>query len=282
LQENDIDAIFAHAGRAIVIARKAIKKIKNKKIFLIAVNHSMNVKRSIGADIILSVNKAIFYRTIDAGQSENNSFVIPNAVDLSDAITAAPQINLKEKDVIVIGGIGRFDKAKGFRFAINAIKKLESLSDKKFIFRLAGSGPREHYLHKLTKELKLESKVEFCGWTKNKKEFFSSFDILTFTSERETFGLVLLEAIKYRKPIISTNADGPKEILRDGVDALIVKLDPNDDAVAQHFAEAILKIVNDEDLANKLVQNSFARLQEKFSAKALEERIGEIVGMIKK
>ena len=68
LQEFNADAVIAHAGRSTVLARRAIAKIKNK-IFLIAVNHSMNVKRSIGADIILSVNKEIFLRTINAGQS---------------------------------------------------------------------------------------------------------------------------------------------------------------------------------------------------------------------
>ena len=49
LREENIHAIFTHAGKATVLARKAIAKIKNKKIFLIAINHSTNVKRSIGA-----------------------------------------------------------------------------------------------------------------------------------------------------------------------------------------------------------------------------------------
>lgn len=280
LEESDTDAIFAHAGRAIVIARKAIAKIKNKKIFLVAINHSMNVKRSIGADLILSVNKPIFYRTIDAGQPQERSFVIPNAVDLSDEIKDAPKINLPEKNVITIGGIGRLDKAKGFRYGIMALKKLEELTDKKFIYKLAGAGPREPFLREMVKKLGLENKVEFCGWIKNKKEFFDSIDILTFTSERETFGLVVLEAMKYRKPIISTNADGPTEILRPDIDALMIKLDSNDQKVADQFAEKILQLVSEPELASKLQENSFNRLHERFSMKALEAKMKEVVGVI--
>ena len=230
LQEFNADAVIAHAGRSTVLARRAIAKIKNK-IFLIAVNHSMNVKRSIGADIILSVNKEIFLRTINAGQSEAKSFVIQNAIDLSDAPKVAPKTDWQNKEIIVLGGIGRLDIAKGFRFTIKAIKKLEEFAkannlNKKFVFKLAGSGAHEDYLRNLAKELNVESKIEFLGWIKNKKEFFDAIDIFVMSSERETFGLVVLEAMKFCKPIISTESDGPKEFLRNEIDALMVNLQP--------------------------------------------------------
>ncbi len=146
LQEFDADIVLSHAGRAASLSKKVAKKIKNKKILEVAVNHSMNVKRSIGADIILSVNKEIFFRTIDAGQSENSSFVISNAVDLKDAIANIPKVQLHEKEVIVIGTMGRLDESKGFACAIKAIKNLQKLSNKKFILRIAGSGPKELHL----------------------------------------------------------------------------------------------------------------------------------------
>lgn len=277
---NDIDAVFAHAGRAMVLVRKAIKKIKSKKIFLISVNHSMNVKRSIGSDVVISINKQIFYKTIDAGQSAESSFVVHNAVDLSDAITAISRINLAEKEKIVIGAIGRLDKSKGFRFAIGAIKKLEGMSNKKFVLKIAGSGYREGFLHKMTKKLNLEDKVEFCGWIRNKKDFFDSIDIFVLTSEVETFGLVLLEAMRYHKPIISTDADGPQEILRDGIDALIVKRSDNDAEISQQFAEHVMRLVNNQNLANKMIEDSFLRLNEKFSFPCLEKRLQEITGKV--
>ena len=63
LESNEIDYVVAHGGRAMVIASKAIAKIKNRKILLVAINHSNNVKRSIGADLIISINQKIFYKT---------------------------------------------------------------------------------------------------------------------------------------------------------------------------------------------------------------------------
>lgn len=276
LREFGSNAVFAHVGRSVVLARKAIK---NQNILLVAINHSMNVKRSIGADLILSVNKEIFYRTIDAGQDEAKSFVVPNAIDLSDAIEVAPEIDLKNKSEIIIGLAGRLYRTKGFDFAIRALKKLENISDKKFILKIAGSGMEESNLKVLTQELNLENKVEFCGWVENKKEFFLGIDIFCMSSiEEETFGLVLLEAMKYRKPIVSTNCDGPKEVLRDGVDGLLIEVSPLE-SLDSRIAEAVLKVVNEKELADKMIQSSFVRLKEKFSFQALENRMKEIVGL---
>jgi len=281
LQEFNADAVIAHGGRSTVLARSAIAKIKNK-IFLIAVNHSMNVKRSIGADIILSVNKEIFLRTINAGQSEAKSFVIQNAIDLSDAPKVASKIDWQNKETIVLGGMGRLDIAKGFRFTIKAIKKLEEFAkannlNKKFVFKLAGSGAREDYLRNLAKELNVESKIEFLGWIKNKKEFFDAIDIFVMSSEFETFGLVVLEAMKFRKPIISTESDGPKEFLRNEIDALMVNLQPLEN-IEDRIVDAVLRMVNEPKLADKLVANAFAKVNDKFSYKALEKYFEEIVG----
>lgn len=268
LREENIDAIFTHAGKATVLARKAVAKIKNKKIFLIAINHSANVKRSIGADIVLSVNREIFYSTIDRGQPEDRSFVMHNAVDLSDAIEVTPQVNLAQKDKIILGVIGRLDPTKGFSHAIRALKNL----DEKFILKIAGSGPFDNELKKITKELNLENRVEFLGWVE-KKSFFKSIDIFIFPSDEEPFGLVLLEAMKYGKPTIVRNVDGPREIIRDGIDALMFS-DPS------QIPELVTKLVRDEKLLNKLVENSFERVKEKFTFKNLEKRLTEIVGKI--
>ncbi len=268
LREENIETIFSHAGKATVLARKAISKIKDRKIFLISMNHSTNVKRSIGADIILSVNREIFYSTIDRGQPEDRSFVMHNAVDLSDAISEAPKVDLTKKDKIILGVIGRLDPTKGFAHAIRALTKL----DERFILKIAGSGPFGEELKKLVTELNLENRVEFLGWIE-KKSFFQAIDIFIFPSDEEPFGLVLLESMKYGKPMVASFVDGPKEIIRDGIDALTFR-DPN------KISELVMQLVRDKNIANQLVENSFERVKERFAFKNLEKRLAEIVGKI--
>ena len=278
LQEFNADAVVAHAGRSMILSCKAIKKITNKKIFQVAVNHSMNVKRSIGADVVISINKPMFFNTIYQGQDESKSFVIHNAIDTTEAIKIKPQINLQDQEKITLGVIGRLDKGKGFRYAVKAIKLLENNSSgKKFILKIAGTGIREKFLRDLAKELQVENRVEFVGWVKDKKEFFDSIDIFLLTSQRETFGLVLLEAMKFRKPIIACDADGPKEILRNEIDGLLISVEPLD-STHYRIVEAIEKMISDPKLVNKMIEHSFIRLQEKFSFDALATRLKEIFG----
>lgn len=278
IEEFEADIVIAHVGRSMVLVRRALKKIKNKKIFLIAVNHSMNVKRSIGSDIIISVNKQIFYRTVDLGQDPQKSFVVHNAIDLSNAIEIPQKIDLRNKQTIVLGGLGRLDKYKAFRFTIKAIPLLEKkFPDKKFIVKIGGEGPRKTFLLNLTKEMRLEEKVKFLGWVKNKKEFYDSIDVFILSSQRETFGLVILEAMKFRKPVISTSCDGPKEIIKNEVDGLLVELEPVDNTETR-IADAVEKLINNPELLEKIQKQSFIHLKERFSLASIAKSLGEIIG----
>jgi len=278
LKEFDVDLLISHAGRSMIIGRKAISKIKNKKVFEIAVNHSMNVKRSIAADIIISVNKQIFYRTIDAGKTAEKSFVLSNAIDVADAEFNYSKTDLQNKKTIILGVIGRLDKSKGFDLAIKAIKLLEGFLDKNFILKIAGSGEEENSLKKLTAQLKLENKIQFLGWT-DKKKFFNDIDIFIIPSKKETFGLVILEAMKFHKPIIACNADGPKEIIRNEIDGLLVNLEPLE-SVECGISEAVKKMLQNKDYVNQMIENSFKRLQEKYSFEAMSKNLKDIIDLV--
>jgi glycosyltransferase involved in cell wall biosynthesis len=282
LEDFNADIVISHIGRSTILARKAIKKISEKtgkKVFQIAVNHSGNVKRSIGADIVLSVNRRIFFDTVEAGQSEECSFVVPNAVNLNDASEALPKETLQEKPIITIGAIGRLDRSKGFDYAIRALKFLEKNSNKNFILKIAGSGYYEPVLRDLVKQLNLEDKVQFLGWIKNKKEFFDAIDIFCLPSKNEPFGIVILEAMKFAKPIISTDADGPIEILTHEKDCLMVDLNPSE-TIPERIAKAVLRVVDEPDLMNKIIKNASEKLRDRFSYAALEKRLAEIVGKV--
>jgi glycosyltransferase involved in cell wall biosynthesis len=130
-------------------------------------------------------------------------------------------------------------------------------------------------LQKKVKDLNLENDVEFLGWIGDPKDFFAQIDIFILPSKNETFGLVILEAMKYGKPIISTNCDGPKEILRHEVEGLIIDLKSNE-SLPNQIARSVEKLIFDEELANKLVKNSYQRLKARFSFEVLQGLLGDI------
>lgn len=277
LQEFDADILICHMGKSHILGKRAIKKIKHKKIFSIAINHSDNVKRSIGSDIILSINKEIFYKTINLGQDQEKSFVMPNKIDLDD-IAQFKKVYLNKRKEITIGLIGRLDRSKGFDYVIRSLKELINKTDKKIKLKIAGDGYFKDELFKLVNENEFfKERVEFLGWIQDKKAFFETIDIFILPSLNEPFGLVLLQAMKYAKPIITSNCDGPKEILRDYEHALFI--DKNDlQNYESNIANKILELIDDASLANKLVENSLKRLQEKYSPQAFENRLQEIIG----
>jgi glycosyltransferase involved in cell wall biosynthesis len=275
IEENKIDVVIAHAGKSMVLTHKALKKITNKKVILVAVNHSYNIKRSLCADIIFSVNKEIFFKTIDKKRTPENSFVIYNGIDLKGFEPIFSDYNFIKKPTITLGVIGSLNNAKGFDFAIEALKILQKNSAQKFILKIAGSGEEMANLQKQVKDLNLENNVEFLGWIANPKDFFAQIDIFILPSKNETFGLVILEAMKFSRPIIATNCDGPKEILRHEIDGLLVDL-KSSETIPNQIAKAVEKIISDEELTNNLVKNSYQRLKNRFSFEILERMLSDI------
>ena len=125
--------------------------------------------------------------------------------------------------------------------------------------------------------MSLDFDVEFLGWIAQ-EDFFSKIDIFLLTSKIETFGLVTLEAMKFKKPIISTNTDGTAEIIRDGIDGLIVDYKAVDKIELQ-LARAVKKICDDDNFSNEMINNAHQRLLEKFSFNSLQNTLKEIVGL---
>jgi len=281
IQNFEADLVVCHMGRSMVLARKAINSLKEKQIMQISVNHSDNVKRSIGSDVVISINKEIFFNTIESGQSEDKSFVVPNAIDISDVDEKIEKINLEKQKEITIGLIGRFDRTKGFDYVIKSILLMDKRNEEKTIkLKIAGDGYFKKDLEKIVVEEGLEDRIEFCGWVEHKKEFFDSIDIFVLPSLNEPFGLVLLEAMKYHKPIITTDCDGPKEILIDKKEAIFVPRDPLRH-IPVKIADAITSLIKDKKLSNDIVKNAHDRLIKNYSYDALEARLKEIVGEAK-
>jgi glycosyltransferase involved in cell wall biosynthesis len=276
VEKNNIEVVVAHAGRSIALVHKALKSIKSRKVILVAVNHSNNIKRSLLADIIISVNREIFYKTIDAKRTIEDSFILSNAIDISDINPPVKNKNLADQKIITIGIIGRLVKAKGFDIVIKSLSKINSSSNIKFILKIAGDGEEKNNLKNLVKSLNLAESVEFLGWVENQQDFFSNIDIFILPSLAETFGLVLLEAMKYGVPIITTNCDGPKEILKPDIDCLMLDLNDKNHDLPSQITTAIIKLINDKDLANNLIENAFIRLQKRYSFDILEKNLADL------
>ena len=102
--------------------------------------------------------------------------------------------------------------------------------------------------------------MTFPGWIHKKSEFYHAIDVFCLPSTHEPFGIVLLEAMSYRVPIVSTDSEGPTDFLEHQKTAIITaKNNPTE------LADAIERVLKDSVLASNIASDGFALVKERFT-----------------
>ncbi len=147
--------------------------------------------------------------------------------------------------------MARLDHIKGADIFVRAISILKSrnINIKGVI---GGDGHEYQNTKKLISDLSLEEHIAMLGWVENKEDFYSKIDILCMPSTKETFGLVILEAFLYSKPVIISNLPGPMEIVQDSENVLVFKMNNPID-----LANKIETFLQNENLMSNLSKQGF-------------------------
>ena len=109
------------------------------------------------------------------------------------------------------------------------------------------------------KKLKINHSVEFLGFRRDIDQLMKSSKVFVLPSCWEGFGIVLIEAMKNKLPIVATNVGGIPEIIIDGKEgALVPKENP------EILASSINHVLEDKKLSNKFIQNAYKKVQKEF------------------
>ena len=161
-----------------------------------------------------------------------------------------PDLSLLQKKLVL--AVGRLVPLKGFDVLLRAFAQLKGFSDWKLV--IAGSGPEELRLKDLAAALSLEDRTVFLGRVGNLHHWYEVSDVYVLSSRYEGFSNTLVEAMSYGLAIVSTDCKvGPREIVRHGVDGLLV---PTDSTAS--LREALSKLMSDEALRKRLSKNALA------------------------
>lgn len=162
-----------------------------------------------------------------------------------------------------VGMTGRIDSWKGHRYALEALAKLKDLPIYLFVlgqYFLTTQPSLKTDLEALIKTLDLEARVRFTGYLPHTENIVSHLDCVLAPSDYEPFGLVAIEAMMLKKPVIASNVGGFREtILHKKTGYLIPPKSPN------NIAEKIKLLYNDADLKKRLGDAGFERAQTLFS-----------------
>ena len=154
------------------------------------------------------------------------------------------QFGIREDERVLIH-ISNFRKIKNLPDIIDAFMKVREAMPAKLL--LVGDGPEKHRVMDKLKDMPYKKDVLFLGKQENIAELFSISDLKLLLSEKESFGLVLLEAMACGVPGIGTNIGGIPEVIDHGTNGYLVELG-DVDAVAQYAIE----LLSDEDEANTI------------------------------
>lgn len=157
--------------------------------------------------------------------------------------------------------VGRLVREKGVQVLLEAAPQILARHPQaKFI--IAGKGPYAEELHRLAAALGIAQKVYFTGYVddETRNNLYSWADVAVFPSLYEPFGIVALEAMAARVPVVVADTGGLSEIVEHGVDGL--KFYPGN---SRSLADMVVWLLKDRQLAQGLRQKAFKKVQEKFS-----------------
>ena len=146
--------------------------------------------------------------------------IVPNTID-TDFFDCS---KIKEPGIpFTYTGIGRLNKLKNFDKLILAFSKLPEKS--KMRVNIIGSGDERGNLESLTKQLGLEEYIHFPGRVKRNRmrDIYERTHVVVSTSNLETFGMTLIEALSCGIPVLATRCGGPEEIINKGNGILVDK-----------------------------------------------------------
>ena len=257
---EEYDIAVAYAGPMDLITYFVVNKIKAKKriqwIHLDVTKSNFNIK--FARKMYKKFNK-IFVVSNECRNKLIN--LIPSLEDKTEVfLNVIPWKKIKkmgcdsvedksEGNAIKIVTVGRVSKEKGQDLMIPAIAKL-----KKYGYSVKwyciGDGPLRKTCEELARKLNIENECLFLGTKLNPYPYMKQCDIYIQPSRYECYCTTISEAKIFNKPIISTNVNGAKELIKDGETGIIVNINEND------IYLALESLCRDESFRRKLSENS--------------------------
>lgn len=220
------------------------------------------------SDIVTAVSKSLISQTYDLINPDKTIETVYNFIDervynRSDSSHLKDEYRILPEEKIIIH-VSNFRPVKRVQDVVRTFEKITKEIPAKLL--LVGDGPEMTVVCKLVKKLNIADKVLFLGKQDSVEELYSISDLMLLLSEKESFGLVALEAMACGVPCIGTNVGGIPEVIDHGQSGFICELgdieDISDKAIDllrnsvkhQRFREASVKLVREKFLATTIVK----------------------------
>jgi len=275
-RSHAVQIVHAHLGRdyplaALAAGRSSAQLVLTRHVmFPLGRVHKLTLRRTARV-IAVSQPVAAALRSQAIFKSEIIS-VIHNGIDAESFATAkiASSPNQKKLRVGTVGELAPVKRHEDFVRVAQGI--CAERDDVEFI--IAGEdksrdGENRNRLARLIADAHLGDRVQLIGWTEDIANLLASFDLFVSTSESESFGMAIVEAMAAGIPLVATETDGAREVIEANVTGRLV---PVGDAEA--IAGSINELLSDPAERARLGANAQQATRQRFG---LERMVDETV-----
>lgn len=132
--------------------------------------------------------------------------------------------------------ISNFREVKRIDYIVDSFARI--LKQKNAHLLLVGDGPERKAMERYVEKLQITSSVTFTGKRQDTNDLLNASDVMLHLSDKEAFGLVILEAFACGLPVVATNIGGIPEVVMDGKNGYLVELD-EPERVAQYALQLL-------------------------------------------
>lgn len=291
IKDNDIKIVHAHDNNASIRAYLA-KLLYKSNIKIISHIHNcypwlegISINKIIDSTIRKKYDHNIacgkmvydyYTQNTDYIKYENTS-VLSNAIDIDSICNTRlqekeeliKQYNISQ-DEVVFGFIGRITEQKGIIPFIEEFKyHKEKFNDCKFI--LIGSGEQDDKVKNLLKKYKLEEQFILTGHQDDVYKFYPLIDIFFLPSIYEGLPMVILEAMSFKKPIVSMNVGSIDEVVKNEYNGYLINQKDY-----KLFIEKLMILKNNDIKIKKYGENSFKIIKENYDIVEYEKKVSKL------
>ena len=202
------------------------------------------------------------------GINKDRLFILPDSIDIE---RFKPLLLPKNYDIIFMG---RIAPAKNVDTLLRVIAKVKE-SKINLTVGIVGDGPLMDSMKTLAAQLGITDKVEFLGFRKDPEHYYNSAKIFVLTSYYEGLSMAMLEAMACGIPCVVPDVGDITDAAINEVNAIVID-DPYD---VDGFANAIIKLLNDDEFYKKLSENTKI-VREKYSYESATRAWNEILDSI--
>jgi glycosyltransferase involved in cell wall biosynthesis/ribosomal protein S18 acetylase RimI-like enzyme len=168
----------------------------------------------------------------------------------------------------VVGTIGRYVAEKGYGELFQAAKRVRSVRPDVWFLAAGDADPDKGDALAVDRLPGPADGFIFAGWQADIPETLAAMDIFVLPSWREGVPRSAIEAAAMARPLVVSNIRGCREVVREGIEGLLVP--PRDPG---RLAEAILRLVEEPSLRDKLGRAARARAVERFDERQVTDRV---------